>query len=72
MSWLTSGIPLSLLDIIDYASGFRRRLYEARAIAKNKSVKSQVKMQRLFDRKAKSRTFQVGDRVLALSIGLVE
>ncbi len=42
--------------------------FEAQAIAQKKLVKSQVKMQRLFDRKAKSRSFQVGDRVLALSL----
>ncbi len=60
--WHTSKPP----DIIDYVCGFLRRLYEARAIAKKKLVQSQVKMQRLFDRKAKSRTFHVGDRVLAL------
>ncbi len=61
--WHTSKPPD---NIIDYVSGFRRRLYEARAIAQKKLVKSQVKMQQLFDRKAKSRSFQVGDRVLAL------
>ncbi len=53
-------------NIADYVNGFRRRLYEARALAKKKLSKSQIKMQQHFDRKAKLREFQVGDQVLAL------
>lgn len=53
-------------NVLDYVSGFRYRLYEARAIALRKLGKSQEKMQRLFDRKVKLRSFQVGDKVLAL------
>lgn len=52
-------------NISDYVSGFRRRLYEARALAKKLS-KSQIQMQQHVDRKAKLREFQVGDQVLAL------
>lgn len=39
---------------------------QTRAIALRKLGKSQEKMQRLFARKVESRSFQVGDRVLAL------
>ncbi len=53
-------------NIADYVNGFRRRLYEARALAKKKLSKSQIKMQQHFDRKAKLREFQVCDQVLAL------
>ncbi len=53
-------------NIADYVNGFRRRLYEARALAKKKLSKSQIKMEQHFDRKAKLREFQVGDQVLAL------
>ncbi|XP_048044029.1 uncharacterized protein LOC125266937 isoform X1 [Megalobrama amblycephala] len=61
--WKTSDPPENVLD---YVSSFRYRLYEARAIALRKLGKSQGKMQRLYDRKVKSRSFQVGDQVLAL------
>ncbi len=53
-------------NVLDYVSSFRYRLYETRAIALRKLAKSQGKMQRLFDRKVKSRHFQAGDQVLAL------
>ena len=52
--------------MLDYVRGFRYRLYEARAAARRKLGKAQCKMQRLFNRKAKHRTFNVGDKVLAL------
>lgn len=61
--WKTFNPPENVLD---YVSSFRYRLYEARAIAQRKLGKSQGKMQRLFDRKVKSREFQVGDQVLSL------
>lgn len=60
--WNTSEPPE---NVIDYVNSFRYRLYEARAIAQRKLGKSQEKMRRLFDRKVKSREFQVGDKVFA-------
>lgn len=53
-------------NVLDYLSSFHYRLYEARAIALRKLGKSQEKIKRLFDRKVKSRRFQVSDQVLAL------
>lgn len=53
-------------NVLDYVSGFRYRLYEARAIAQRRLGKSQDKMEKLFNRKAVARKFQVGDQVLAL------
>ena len=61
--WCAAEPPVNVLD---YVSGFRYRLYEARAAARRKLGKAQCKMQRLFNRKAKHRTFNVGDKVLAL------
>lgn len=61
--WRTSDPPENVLD---YVSSFRYRLYKARAIALRKLGKTQKKMQRLFDRKVQSRSFQVGDQVFAL------
>lgn len=61
--WTTTNPPENVLD---YVSSFCYRLYEARAIALRKLGKSQGKMKRLLDRKVKSRSFQVGEQVLAL------
>lgn len=61
--WCTDETPVNVLD---YVSGFRYRLYEARAAAIRKLGKAQSKMQRLYNRKAKDRSFNVGDKVLAL------
>ena len=61
--WGVAEVPVNVLD---YVSGFRYRLYEARAAARHKLGKAQSKMQRLFNRKAEHRSFNVGDKVLAL------
>lgn len=53
-------------NVLDYVSGFRYRLYQARAVALKVLEKSQKKMQRLYDKKAVSRSFVPGDQVLAL------
>ncbi len=60
--WNTSEPPENVIDCVN---SFRYRLYVT-AIAQRKLGKSQKKMPRLFDRKVKSREFQVGDKVLAL------
>ena len=61
--WCTAEAPVNVLD---YVSGFRYRLYEARAAAGRKLGKAQSKMQRLYNRRAKHRSFNLGDKVLAL------
>ena len=61
--WCTAETPT---NVVDYVSGFRYRLYEARAAARRKLGKAQSKMQRLYNRRAKNRTFNLGDKVLAL------
>ena len=61
--WCTEEAPVNVLD---YVSGFRYRLYEARAAAGRKLGKAQSKMQRLYNRRAKHRSFNLGDKVLAL------
>ena len=61
--WCTAETPVNVLD---YVSGFRYRLYEARAAARRKLGKAQSKMQRLYNRRAKQRSFKLGDKVLAL------
>lgn len=53
-------------NVLDFVSGFRYRLYEARAIAQRKLGKSQCKMKRLFNKRAVDRKFKVGDQVFAL------
>lgn len=61
--WKAQAPPVNLLD---YVNGFRRRLYEAGKMAKEKLETSQKKMKRLFDRRAERREFSPGDPVLAL------
>ncbi|XP_042559700.1 uncharacterized protein LOC116219171 [Clupea harengus] len=61
--WSTKQPPANVLD---YVSGFRYRLYQARAAARKALARSQCKMQRLFDRKTTERYFEKGDQVLAL------
>ncbi|KAL2103191.1 hypothetical protein ACEWY4_000059 [Coilia grayii] len=53
-------------NVLDYVSGFRYRLYQARAASQKALARSQCKMQRLFNRKAVARCFEKGDQVLAL------
>ena len=54
------------VNLIDYINGFRHRLYAAGELAKEKLASAQVKMKRLYDRKAEQHQFSPGDRVLAL------
>lgn len=61
--WKAPAPPVNLLD---YVNGFRRRLYEAGKMAKQKLENSQSKMKRLFDRRAECRELSPGDQVLAL------
>lgn len=61
--WVDSNPPPKLSD---YVHGFRRRLVAAVQLAGDNLGRSQLKMKRLFDRRAEPRTFSVGDRVLAL------
>ena len=53
-------------NVLDYVSGFRFRLYQARAAAKNALAKSQSKMQRLVNRRATAQCFEKGEQVLAM------
>lgn len=53
-------------NLIHYISGFRHRLFVAGELAKERLASSQVKMKRLYDRKAEVRQFCPGDQVLAL------
>ena len=68
--------PLSLLKWLDedpekisvlkYVATFKDRLFRAGQIAKRNLQESQSKMKVWYDRKAKSRCFEPGDRVLVL------
>ena len=59
-------LPEPPQNIIDYVNGFRHRLYLAGEKAKKQLASSQVKVKRLYDRKAEVRQFSPGDQVLAL------
>lgn len=58
--------PEPLSDIREYVDGFCRHLYLAGEIAKKNLVTSQRKMKTLYDRKAETHRFTLGDKVLAL------
>lgn len=62
--WNTDTPPVNVLD---YVSGFRYHLYQARAAPQKALAKSQCKMQRLFDCKFVARGFEKGEYVLAMS-----
>ncbi|KAL2094915.1 hypothetical protein ACEWY4_009634 [Coilia grayii] len=59
-----SGEPPQTLT--DYVNGFRRRLYEAGKIAREKLHIAQTKMKKRYDVKAVHRTFRPGDMVMVL------
>ena len=59
-------LPEPPQNIIDYINGFRHRLYLAGEKARKLLASSQVKMKRLYDRKAEVCQFSPGDQVLAL------
>ena len=53
-------------NLEDYVNGFRRRLYLARELVKDRMSTVQAKMKEQFDRRSEVRTFLPGDQVLAL------
>ncbi|XP_072182172.1 uncharacterized protein [Diadema setosum] len=53
-------------NALDYISMFRERLVRANEVAREHLKSSQQTMKEIFDRKAKSRVFEVGDKVLVL------
>lgn len=61
--WKSAEVPENVLD---YVSDFHLRLYRACVAAKRSLGKAQTKMQRLFDRNVKERSFKAGDQMLAL------
>ena len=54
------------ISVLKYVATFKDRLFRAGQIAKRNLQESQSKMKVLYDRKAKSRCFEPGDRVLVL------
>ena len=52
--------------LCDYVNGFRRRLYEAGRLAREKLTNTQFKMKERYDKQTQRRVFAVGDNVLAL------
>ncbi|KAK7926273.1 hypothetical protein WMY93_008583 [Mugilogobius chulae] len=51
-------------NVLDYVSSFRFKLYRACELAKDKLSVAQEKMKSWFDKSAKPRQFEVGDKVL--------
>ena len=54
------------ISVLKYVATFKDRLFRAGQIAKRNLQESQSKMKVWYDRKAKSRCFEPGDRVLVL------
>ena len=54
------------ISVLKYVATFKDRLFRAGQIAKRNPQESQSKMKVWYDRKAKSRCFEPGDRVLVL------
>ena len=54
------------ISVLKYVATFKERLFRAGQIAKRNLQESQSKMKVWYDRKAKSRCFEPGDRVLVL------
>ena len=54
------------ISVLKYVATFKDRLFRAGQIAKRNLQESQSKMKWWYDRKAKSRCFEPGDRVLVL------
>lgn len=52
--------------LCDYVNGFRRRLYEAGRLAREKLTNTQSKMKEQYDKRTERRVLAVGDKVLAL------
>ena len=62
-SWLAEDTPDNLLDQV---ADLRYRLLRANELARKNLEKSQQKMKTWYDRKARKRSFRIGDKVLAL------
>lgn len=58
--------PEPPVNLIDYINAFRHQLYAAGELAMEKLASAQVKMKRLYDRKAEQHQFSPSDHVLAL------
>lgn len=56
----------SNISLLDYVSKFKERLHRACALAKENLESSQRKMKTWYDRKARTRKFKPGDKVLVL------
>ena len=54
------------VSILIYVATFKDRLFKAGQMARRNLQQSQTKMNVLYDRKAKSRCFEPGERVLVL------
>ena len=59
--WLDEHTDLNLLD---YVSSFKEKLFNAVQIARTNLKNSQVKMKTWYDKNARNRVFQPGDKVL--------
>jgi hypothetical protein len=59
--WLTEA---SSLNLFDYVSSFKERLYNACKLAQENLKCSQTKMKRWYDKDARNRVFKPGDKVL--------
>ena len=60
-SWVQEGSNQSVLD---YVSGFKSKLFKAWDLARENLGTAQRRMKNWYDRKTKSRSFNVGDKVL--------
>ena len=63
--WLNDS-DKSDLNLLDYVSGFKTRLVRAGEIAKENLKDSQTRMKVWYDRNAKSRVFEPGEKVLVI------
>lgn len=59
--WLAESTELNLLD---YVSKFKERLYNAVTIAQNNLKNTQAKMKKWYDKDTRNRVFEPGDKVL--------
>ncbi|PIK41670.1 hypothetical protein BSL78_21475 [Apostichopus japonicus] len=61
--WLSE---TSTTNLLDYVSNFKHRLNRANEIARQNLEQGQAKMKQWYDKNAKNRVFQPGDKVLVL------
>ena len=64
--WLNDDDEAVKVNLLDYVSRFRTRLYEAGEIAKKNLENSQQKMKMYYSRNAEAREYKPGDKVLVL------